>query len=538
MRTGFLALVCATFASGAMAEERSIIVLDGSGSMWGQIDGRPKLDIARDALGEVLAGIPADTSLGFMAYGHRNKGDCSDIELIVPPAPGSAPAISAAAAKMRFLGKTPLSEAVRRAAAEMRATEDKATVILITDGIETCAADPCAVATELESQGVDFTAHVVGFGLTKEEGRQVACLAENTGGKYIEAQDAGSLVEALKTTVATEAKTPQPTEPPKPKAMPENFAPRLLFTGGTPVPEDAGNSWELFAIGANGPATDSTAVFYGAPKVQVEPGRYLLVARLGQARSDMEIEIGATGLATPEMEISAAYVEIVPQAEPGGPAIEGAPSVLTAPTGDSATLYGAAGVWMPAGPIAVEVTVGTARVQTEITAAPGERLRREIVAAAGTVIVDGFLAPGNAGTGTLVVEIYARTPDGTRGDLLVYGYGPEQRYDLAPGPYLAVGRMQFAETEQPFEIVTGETRDIDLALNGGTAIATAEGADHIEVFALSETDEPTSLGYEYGARYEVTLSTGRYRMIAYRGDKQSAADIDITPGSTVEISLP
>lgn len=106
-------------------------------------------------------------------------------ELIVPPAPGSAPVISTAAAKMRFLGKTPLSEAVRRAAAEMRATEDKATVILITDGIETCAADPCAVATELESQGVDFTAHVVGFGLTKEEGRQVACLAENTGGKYI-----------------------------------------------------------------------------------------------------------------------------------------------------------------------------------------------------------------------------------------------------------------------------------------------------------------------------------------------------------------
>lgn len=47
--------------------------------MWGQIDGRPKLDIARDALGEILAGIPADTSLGFMAYGHRNKGDCSDM---------------------------------------------------------------------------------------------------------------------------------------------------------------------------------------------------------------------------------------------------------------------------------------------------------------------------------------------------------------------------------------------------------------------------------------------------------------------------
>jgi Ca-activated chloride channel family protein len=87
---------------------------------------------------------------------------------------------------MKFLGKTPLTEAVRRAAAELKSTEEKATVILITDGIETCEADPCALGAELEASGVDFTAHVVGFGLTaEEEGKAVACLAENTGGKYI-----------------------------------------------------------------------------------------------------------------------------------------------------------------------------------------------------------------------------------------------------------------------------------------------------------------------------------------------------------------
>ena len=32
-----------------------------------------------------------------MAYGHRDKGSCSDIELIVPPAAGTAEAIVAAA---------------------------------------------------------------------------------------------------------------------------------------------------------------------------------------------------------------------------------------------------------------------------------------------------------------------------------------------------------------------------------------------------------------------------------------------------------
>ena len=86
---------------------------------------------------------------------------------------------------MKFLGKTPLSAAVKQAAEALRYTEDKATVVLITDGLETCNADPCALGKELEQSGVDFTAHVVGFGLTADEGRQVACLAENTGGKYV-----------------------------------------------------------------------------------------------------------------------------------------------------------------------------------------------------------------------------------------------------------------------------------------------------------------------------------------------------------------
>ena len=126
-----------------------------------------------------------------MAYGHREKGNCADIELIVPPAAGTANAISTAANTLKFLGKTPLSEAVKQAAEALKYTEDKATVILITDGLETCNADPCALARN-SSGGRRLHRHVVGFGLTSAEGRQVACLADNTGGKYIQADDEGA----------------------------------------------------------------------------------------------------------------------------------------------------------------------------------------------------------------------------------------------------------------------------------------------------------------------------------------------------------
>ncbi|ODT82510.1 MAG: hypothetical protein ABS76_07790 [Pelagibacterium sp. SCN 64-44] len=198
--------------------------------MWGQIDGVPKLEIARQTLTTVLSDLPNDLELGLMAYGHREKGNCGDIELIVPPAAGTATAISQAAGTMRFLGKTPLSAAVQMAAEELRYTEDAATVILITDGVETCEADPCALASALESAGVGFTAHVIGFGLSGEEGAQVACIAENTGGRYLPANNAEALADALTAAIGDDLAT---------DVVPAMPAPSRHFPGAELMPNVA-----------------------------------------------------------------------------------------------------------------------------------------------------------------------------------------------------------------------------------------------------------------------------------------------------------
>lgn len=228
----------------------TLIIMDGSGSMWGRIDGRPKLEIARETTAQVLARIPAQHRIGLMAYGHRTRGDCSDIELLVPPAAGTAGAIRDAVNRMRFQGRTPLTEAVRQAAEVLRSTEEPANVVLITDGIETCDADPCALASELHAAGVGFTAHVIGFGLSREEGARVACIAENTGGRYIPARDAGSLAEALAATV-TGAPAPTASAPPPPmRERPRHYPGAEMMrdlalqpTGG--AFGDAGNPQEI-----------------------------------------------------------------------------------------------------------------------------------------------------------------------------------------------------------------------------------------------------------------------------------------------------
>ncbi|MHA6687274.1 vWA domain-containing protein [Mesorhizobium sp. A556] len=239
----------------AMAAERSIIVLDGSGSMWGQIEGVPKLEIARSALRDVLENVPDGLELGLMAYGHREKGNCSDIELLVPPHANAGPEIIAAADNMKFLGKTPISAAVRKAADTLRFTEDKATVILITDGIETCEADPCAIAADLEERGMDFTAHVVGFGLSEDEGRQVSCLAEKTGGRYFPAGNAAELTRAMSETVAVVQTEPEPVQEKLPDATVE-----------APAEIPAGADFEVAWTGPDNHDDYITIVEKGAPE--------------------------------------------------------------------------------------------------------------------------------------------------------------------------------------------------------------------------------------------------------------------------------
>jgi hypothetical protein len=189
--------------------DKAMLVLDASGSMNAQIGGRTKLQIAREVVNGLGEDWPQTTELGLITYGHREKDNCSDIQTLVKPASGSWPAIRAAVDDVEAKGKTPITEAVRAAAKELQSEEGKATVILVSDGLETCNADPCAAATELEKAGVDFTVHVVGFGTTQEENRQLQCIASKTGGRFLGAKNAAELKTAMAQTAQLVAK-PEP----------------------------------------------------------------------------------------------------------------------------------------------------------------------------------------------------------------------------------------------------------------------------------------------------------------------------------------
>jgi Mg-chelatase subunit ChlD len=212
-KTILTAILMVSALAGTARADKAMLVLDGSGSMLGQIDGKSKIEIARGVIGEILDGWPQSVELGLIAYGHREKGSCADIQALVPVGAGQSAKIKSAVKDLSPKGKTPLTDAVKLAAKELRSEEGKATVILVSDGLETCEADPCAVASELEKSGVDFTVHVVGFGTTSEENQKLKCLADNTGGKLLGAGNAAELKKAMTETVKLVEK---PTAPEKP----------------------------------------------------------------------------------------------------------------------------------------------------------------------------------------------------------------------------------------------------------------------------------------------------------------------------------
>jgi Ca-activated chloride channel homolog len=548
----------------AAAADRAIIVLDASGSMWGQIDGTPKLEIARDTLRTVLQSVPADMELGLMAYGHREKGSCEDIELIVPPVANSAASITAAVDTMKFLGKTPLSAAVKQAAESLKYTEEKSTVILITDGIETCEADPCALGKELEEAGVDFTAHVLGFGLSAEEGREVACLAENTGGKYLQASDAAALKDALAEAVTT-APEPEPEPAPEPEpevvaeplpepapapapepAKPEqNFAPSLVMVaGGAPLADD-GQAWEIYAVEADGSKGERLATEYNAYKGTLEPGDYIVRARLGEAAVEVPVKIEAGSTASPILVLDAGTLIVRPRPHEGGDVSESATVVVDYPGGSGpATNYGETKIVLPAGEQKLTVKIGQGEVTETLQLAAGETVEKDVVVGVGHVVLNAFYVEGGdrvdaSGLSVRILKARAKV-DGTR-DEVAYGYGPDGKFDLPPGDYVAVMRMDQAEVERPFNIRAGEAKDITAFLDAGVLAISAPGAKHIEVFEAKKDIEGNrkSVGYAYDEKHQTTLPAGDYVVVAEMADdsRKKEATATVAAGDRAEVTV-
>lgn len=229
------------FAAGltaAEAETNIMFILDGSNSMWGRIDGEAKIETAKSVLNEALSGLSAGVVPALMIYGHRQKDECSDVQLVVPLGSGTVADLMGAISAVSPRGKTPIADSLKAAGEAFAGREEENNnILLISDGIETCEGDPCAVAGALVQRGINVRVHVVGFDVDAEARAQLQCIAERGNGKYFDARNASGFQEAVQQ--AQEIAVAQAPEPEPADARPTIYF-EDQFDG-----RDLSDDWEI-----------------------------------------------------------------------------------------------------------------------------------------------------------------------------------------------------------------------------------------------------------------------------------------------------
>ena len=129
-----------------------LFIYDASGSMWGKMEGLTKKEIAAQTLSTTIDKLSTDQRIGLVAYGHRSKGDCTDIEFMVDMQNQDKSKITKIVEEINPIGKTPLAQSALQVFDRLKRDGESATIILITDGIESCDGDLCAVVKRLKKK--------------------------------------------------------------------------------------------------------------------------------------------------------------------------------------------------------------------------------------------------------------------------------------------------------------------------------------------------------------------------------------------------
>jgi hypothetical protein len=235
-----------------------LFIIDSSGSMKAKVAGQTKMETAKEVLSNLVTTLPPETQVGLMAYGHRSKNDCRDTELLVPFEKRQAELFRQKVENLQPLGQTPISYALRQAAEVLKGKTGTKSIILISDGEETCHEDPCLVAAELNKAQIDLKIHVIGFGIdTATAKKQLTCIAESTGGTYKDAQNAEGLKKTLEdVTVGSEGTSDKS---------------RLITVSLDSTGDET--RWKIYVYSA-GTETEIVNQYDSTSPVKLSPGKY------------------------------------------------------------------------------------------------------------------------------------------------------------------------------------------------------------------------------------------------------------------------
>ena len=530
--------------SPTVPQNNVMFVLDGSNSMWGQIEGTAKISIAKDVMTDIISNWDEDVPVGLIMYGHRRKDDCQDIETVALPGQANRQLLIDKVQSIKPRGKTPISLSLLTAKAQLllhnlgKYPKPRTSLVLVSDGLETCNSDPCAKALEWEVSDPGTDVHVIGFDVTDEESKALQCIADNTGGKFFRANNASQLQEALKETVeiasGSSGNDGKPTPAPDTKAEPaEPQASQFLYGKLCEACERINPlevSWNIQKDGQ--PFYKGLGVIFPDDPV-FEAGKYEVDARFKSSHVTAKgtIEFGADGKQIGELNLNGGSAVLFAYATDDKTIaadpifyqffpIEDGKAASVALTENASSN---SAKWLPAGRYKVVATHDQVKESAEIEIIAGEETKYDFDMRVGYFRPSAVLTPGSKPLGADVDYFVYGTENAAKNasplDSIVSVQSGTKEKPLKPGKYFVKayvgykGGLNSITRIFPFEINTNEVTQPVFDIEAGVLSHTVKSNGVMKLDNIDYVDAKSGKRvsfYNLGSSNTLALPDGRY----------------------------
>lgn len=529
----------------------AMLVLDGSGSMWGKIKDGHKILLARKAIAASLRPFDDKIDLGLIAYGHRRRGACHDVQILDRPTPLNSVQLSRLVNQIKPLGKTPITSALEEARKILTRKESGGSIILLADGPENCRRDPCALISPEMAKSKKLKIHVIAFAMEERDAKSLQCLSKNTGGEFHTPKDQLGLLAALTSSLKASVKSDKPAVK-APVVQKKRTKPELRLSahlGPNNGPLRGGLTWRIVKLGENNEAEATLPPWESNkadPKFELEPGDYRITAGYNDYEVNRDVTLKKNDAISQRLIFNLSQLNLPaswarPDSRSGfgkllfepqdkksakADALDQKTTVITLTATTQQQL-------IPAGAYRI-VAIENGKIQSWfIHAQPGQAIDLPIWQKTGRIRFELSDASTKKPLNKPTLRIYpvkngeALEKESARSAAL------NPQFDLEAGEYIAEIEDGLAALRHPFTIKTGEVTTAEIAVERAllaidlknTSAASNPVLDILEVRGKNKLFHRGELS---NLDEKITLTPGRYRLILRSSPTARAIIKDIT----------
>lgn len=213
-----------------------LFILDASGSMAELFGGVSRMAAARLMLDEQLARLAKDVPVGLVAYGNKIPG-CGSVRIYAPIRADNRSSLKSQVRQMEPAGSTPIARTLRLVGESLIPAHPGTTVVLISDGAESCGGNPSVEARKLLAQGKDIQINVIGLAVDQATAVELGDVARAGNGEYYHVQNHTDLDRAIRKSLTRVVNDPTPLVA-ETKPIPANDAVESRWsTGDATIPD-------------------------------------------------------------------------------------------------------------------------------------------------------------------------------------------------------------------------------------------------------------------------------------------------------------